>query len=287
MLSPALQHFEQASSTVVHAPEFDKEANLTAFNRSYRIKLAADLKRLKAIKSQSRRQQVKAEVLSEYQPYLDHVLNRVAVHRSQDNVLVWCILWAIDIGKLEMALPLIEIAFKHTMQAPEGFSRSLVEVVSEEVTKLALAHHPSDYLPVIQTLWAWVQHHDMSDIIKARLLKAYGLALASADAKQALALLEQAQALNKSIGVKSHIKRLQAGLVMPVTAKTVKRFNVSTRKAADLVGVSIPTFLKYAALNPENLPYLCLEAGKKKMFRFCESDVLAFKNKHTHGSKVA
>lgn len=263
----------------------------TRLNHLYRVslyQLKADHKRLQSIKSQTRRREVKREILTQYRDYLDGVLVAGITNSSgQDSVLVWCTLWAVDVGDIPQALDLLEYALKHGMTAPDGFSRSLADISTEEISKTVLAATPADYAAEMERLWQMVKGRDMSDIITARLCKAYGLAIANTDPHQAHTLLQQAQTLHPHIGVKSHLKRLSAGKPMETTAITAKRYDMPTRAAALAVGVSIPTFLKQALLNPKELPYICLESGKHKSFRFCKSDVETFLHKRTHGGAAA
>lgn len=251
--------------------------------RAHLIKLKSDLKRLSTIRSKIRKNEVKREILNEYRVYLDGVLTSGSETRSgQDSVVVWCAVWAVDIGEMPLAIALLDYAIRRNMTAPDGFSRSLVETITEEICKAALIAYPPDYLQILQNLWAMVSSLDMSDTITAKLYKAYGLALVETDSAAAAALLNKAQALKPNIGVKAHIKKLEGGKAVELNQVTAKKYDTPTRVAARLIAVSPPTLVKYAALYPSELPYVCIESGKHKAFRFCRADVEKFIAKRTH-----
>ncbi|MDQ5771006.1 phage terminase small subunit [Thiothrix subterranea] len=238
MLSLAAKHrvkVEAEQHVCTASPPTD-----TRLNHLYRVslyQLKADHKRLQSIKSQTRRREVKREILTQYRDYLDGVLVAGITNSSgQDSVLVWCTLWAADVGDIPQALDLL----KHGMTAPDGFSRSLADISTEEISKTVLAATPADYAAEMERLWQMVKERDMSDIITARLCKAYGLAIANTDPHQAHTLLQQAQTLHPHIGVKSHLKRLSAGKPVETTAITAKRYDMPTRAAALTVHPHIP-----------------------------------------------
>ena len=290
MQSPAAQHRVKVESGRRVCPDFPVTEERTN-DHQYRVhlhQLKADLKRLSSIRSQARRLDVKRELLTHYRDYLDGVLSNGTINRGgRDAVVVWCALWAVDVGDISQALPLATYAIQHNMAAPEGFNRSLIEVIIEEISKTVLAANPADYLPELEALGALVAGRDMSGTITAKLHKAYGLALAGTDPKQAAQWLERAQTLKPNIGVKAHLKKLQGGKPVATTTDTAKRYDLPTSTAAKLAGVSVPTFLKLASLNRAELPYVCFESGKHKAFRFCTSDVETFLQKRTHGGGAA
>lgn len=284
MLSPAMQHTTKADAGQTVSPNPVNPVRYSPHYRAHLIKLNADLKRLSSIRSQGRRLAVKREIVDDYRAYWEQVLGEGTTSRSgQDTVLVWCAVWSADVGDIANAVTLLAFALRHTMTAPEQFSRSLPEAITETVCNTVLEQNPVDYLPDLQKLAGLVEHLDMCDGIRAKLCKAHGLALASSDAEHAIRLLEQAQTLRGNIGVKRHLKTLKAGKVTEITTATLKKFDISTRQAATVLGVSSPTMTKYAALYPNELPYLCIQAGKHKAFRFCKQDIEQFKQRRIHG----
>lgn len=253
--------------------------------RAHWHKLSADLKRLAAIKSQTARLDYKRGALSEYGDYLDGVLLSGTTSRNKsDSVLVWCAVWSFDVGLMARGLELATYAINTGMAAPDGFNRSLVEVVTEEISRAALFGKPVDYVTELSTVWHLVEGKDKSDIITAKLCKAYGLALlGGGHIDRAEQLLNQAARLYPRIGVKSHLKKLAVNKPIATTNTAAKTYDLPTKKAAAMLSVSVPTFLKYACLNVAELPYICFESGKHKAFRFCKTDVEAFGQKRKHG----
>ena len=285
MLSPAMQHTAKAETGQTVCPNPVNPAREGAHYRAHLHKLTADLKRLSSIRSQGRRLAVKREVLNGYRAYCEGLLSGKHSRNGQDTVLVWCIVWAADVGDISNAIHWLAYALDKGMAAPEAFSRSLPEAIVETVCNTILEKNPTDYLVDLQTLSGLVSGLDMCDGIRAKLCKAHGLALASSDSEQAIHLLEQAQALRGNIGVKSHLKKLKAGKVTELNHKTLKLFDMPTRQAAKVLGISSPSMTKYAALYPNELPYLCIEAGKHKAFRFCKADIEQFKQRRIHGAE--
>lgn len=284
MLSRAAQHRVKIESGLNPSP--DSKPVDRAVNNQYRAalhQLKADIRRLSEIRNEQHRNAVKRGVIEQYRDYLEGVLIAGTSNRSgQDTVLVWCALWSVDVGDISGALRLGSYAIQHGMTAPQGFNRSLLETLIEDVSRFVLAHDPTAYRAELQTLWELSQGADMPTGIIAKLCKAYGLALADTDPDTAIDVLTQAQTLKPTIGVKGHLKKLQKGKPVAITATAAKRYELTTTKAAKMAGVSVPTFLKLAALNPMELPYICFQSGKNKAFRFCEADVKTFLKKHTH-----
>lgn len=283
MLSRAAQHRVKVESGLNACPD-SQPVERTA-NHQYRAalhQLKADIKRLSGIRNEVHRNAVKRGVIDEYRDYLDGVLATGTSNRSgQDAVLVWCALWSADVGDISGAVRLGSYAIQCGMKAPDGFNRSLLETLVEEISLFVIANHPPDYRQPIQTVWEWAAGADMPVGIIAKLCKAYGLAIADTDPDTALQVLTQAKDLKPNIGVKGHLKKLQGGKPVALTTDTAKRYDITTSKAARMAGVSVPTFLKLASLHAAELPYICFQSGKYKAFRFCEADIETFLQKRT------
>ena len=94
-LSPALRHKARAlaAKAAANAPE----GHLTA-GSAYELmlyKLAEDRRRLKQIQSVKQKIALKAEILPEYQDWIDGVLS--AGKGAQDDVLTTLLVWCIDV----------------------------------------------------------------------------------------------------------------------------------------------------------------------------------------------
>lgn len=283
MLSPAHGHRVKVEVGLETKPA--QPINPQAFTqyRSQFIKLQADQKRLAKIRSHQQRLKVKRDILLDYQDYLAGVLDGLHTPQGRtDSILVWCALWTLDIGEIQRGLQLATCALSRGMDTPEGFKRNLLETLSEEASKVILQAHPADYVSELAQLWTLTEGKDLQDKIRARLAKAYGLALFTQQPAQAEQLLSQAHALCSTIGVKGYLKKLQQGRPLPMTETHATVFDLTTRQAAQQVGVSVPTLLKYASLYPSELPFVCFESGKHKAFRFRTRDIQQFIQRRTH-----
>ena len=58
------------------------------------------------------------------------------------------------------------------------------------------------------------------------------------------------------------------------------RFELSTRDAAQRLGVSPPTLLKLSRQHPDLLPRLCIPTGQRKLYRFACQHVDDYKRHH-------
>ncbi|WP_298613247.1 phage terminase small subunit [uncultured Thiothrix sp.] len=277
MLSPAQAHRVKVEAGLENKPAQPINPQALTQYRAHQIKLQADQRVLAQIRSHQQRLKLKRELLQNYEDYLQGVL--AGSHELQgrtDNVLIWCTLWTLDTGDIRRGLQLAACALQRGMETPDGFKRSLLETLSEEASKAILQAHPVDYRAELEQLWQLTEGKDLQDKIRARLAKAYGLALLSTEPEQAVQLLNQAQTLCPTIGVKGYLKQLQQGKPIVMTETHAEVFDLSTRRAAQHIGVSVPTFLKYASLYPSELPFVCFESGKHRAFRFRTRDIERF-----------
>ncbi|MBB5447093.1 MULTISPECIES: phage terminase small subunit [unclassified Paraburkholderia] len=170
-----------------------------------RAKLAADQQRLKATKSIEKKIEIKREVLPDYGPYVTEVVARDA--GGQDDVLLTLMVWLVDVGAIYDALNIAEYAIRHGLTMPAPFERSLAEVVAESI-----AETPDVPATLLARVIALTDDHDMVDQVRAKLYKAYGLAVGADRPVVAAEALRRALALNDKIGVKRDIARLEASI---------------------------------------------------------------------------
>lgn len=285
MLSPAMQHRVKAEAGK-QVKEVATHASSTLY-RTLQLKLSADLRRLKTVRSRIQRAEIKRELLTEYKAYLDGVLaTDDDTSRAQDDVLVTCLIWAADAGEVQRATELAVYALRHHMRAPATYTRPLCELVAEEISRAALQQEPAKYLDALAKVWTLTAHRDMPDEVTARLCKAYGIALAvtGRDTELARTILQKALSLKPTIGVRSYLEKLDKGKPVALTPVTEKIYGLSTRKAAFLVGVSAPTFMKIVVSYPKELPFVSIQLGRRNVFRFCQEDIDQFMHKRTHNA---
>jgi hypothetical protein len=175
------------------------------------IQLAEDKRRLKEIQSFERKAELKAELLPEYAPYVDGVLESDA--GVQDDVLMTLMVWRIDAGDLWGALEIGKYAMAHNLVTPEQYKRDTATLLAEEVADYALNKVLSQKETVNPELVLLTQQttadHDMPDEVRSKLHKAVGVSVADMNHELALTHLNRALELNKNAGVKKLIERIE------------------------------------------------------------------------------
>jgi hypothetical protein len=204
-----------------------------------RVRLGVDLRRLKEIQSIERKVELKRELLPHYLEWVAGVL--AADSGAEDDVLTHAMIWSIDIGAFDAALPLAAYVIRHHLTLPERFSRTAPTYVCEEIAEAAIKRLGQDPDPedddnavanILRTLRAveeLVADQDIFDEVRAKLEKAMGLALLrSADAiapdadgpagarrgaqERGLRHLRRALELDKNTHVKKRIDQVERDL---------------------------------------------------------------------------
>lgn len=208
--SPARAHYEQtvAAQTPTEAQPLDRNAA-----NAYELmlhKLAEDKRRLKDVQSVERKAEVKAQLLPEYLPWIEGVLEGDS--GRQDDVLMTVFVWAIDIGQFDLALRIGAYAIAHQLTMPDQYKRDVPCVLAEEIADYALKQDEAGLValqPHIAQAATMTVNCDMPDEVKAKLLKANGYALRAAGLlTEAKDLLTRALQLHDKVGVKKDIERL-------------------------------------------------------------------------------
>jgi len=204
----------------------------------YELLLAAlgeDLKRLSEIQSTEKKIEAKRAMVEQYHPHISATLAAAQETGKavQDEILSTLMLWHIDIGEYEAALDMAEHVLRHGLRMPERFKRAAATVVTEEIAQAALAHDDAEKLferDILLRLEEMTADQDMPDQVTAKLYKALGLLMkktadvydagsddfmagAGVSARRAAhEYLKRALKLDKNIGVKKEIERLEAAL---------------------------------------------------------------------------
>lgn len=201
------------------------------------LKLRTDQVRLKALQSIEKRIELKRELLPEYAGWIQGRLD-AAVDASrgvQDDVFMTIMLWRIDVGDFDGALPMAQYALRFKLAMPEPFKRGVACIFAEEVAeaaiKLLAAGQPAP--AVLAQVSELVDGHDMPDEVRAKVHKALGLEAARVAGdeaactasgvpgaarifkERALVELQRALSLHAACGVKGEIKRLEKELNKP------------------------------------------------------------------------
>ena len=205
------------------------------------MRLTHDLRRLSEIKAIDKKVAAKREMMPEYLPWIDGVLEAGRCTNGNqlgptgaDLVLPTIMIWSIDIGDWARALELAAHVIRFGVAIPKQYARDVHTLVLEEIAVAALKvqakgeRFPLDVLEAVEELTLGV---DMHDEPRAKLMKAIGTELVAAAngatvdqvgdlADRALAKLQRAQDLHDRVGVKAQIKglvKLRAALPAPDT----------------------------------------------------------------------
>lgn len=213
MTSPARRHFQQAQAakaagaTPAHEPQKGDAHDLM------QMALVEDRRRLHDIQSIERKIEVKAELLPNYQPYIDGVLE--AGQGAQDDVLMTLMIWHLDVADIERGLTIATYALQHGLETPDQHKRTTATLVAEEIADHYLRLNDNlhdNALALLEQTEALTRDHDMHDQVRAKLFKALGQAQRDSDPATALVSLKRALELNDKVGVKKDIERLEREL---------------------------------------------------------------------------
>lgn len=216
----AEEHAAKAAAIDPHGPMQGSEHQLMLAT------LHAHKSTLKNIKAVENKIAAKVKLLTDFDPYIDGVLQADA--GAQDPVLVEVLVWQIDVGNWPRAMQLAEYALRHGLQMSDRYSRDLASVVMEETAEAAIAgklagHDAMVTLAKVDQLTTGLDIHDQ---VRAKLHKAIGWAAmgktttTEVDPKQlelqpvqiALEHLTRAVTLFEKVGVKKDVERLERRL---------------------------------------------------------------------------
>ena len=209
-LSHAKAHYQRTIAATAAAASAPADRSAANEYELMLVKLAEDKRRLKNIQSIENKIAVKRQLLPEYQPWLEGVI--LGNTGQQDDVFMTVLVWTIDTGDLEAAIPLADYAIRHNLAMPDQYQRTTACVIAEEAADLALKGPAVDVV-LLQAVAALTADHDMPDEVRAKLHKAIGYALRDAgqlvEARERLAYALQ---LHDKVGVKTDIERLDTQL---------------------------------------------------------------------------
>ncbi|OFC60773.1 terminase endonuclease subunit [Candidatus Erwinia dacicola] len=221
MLSPARRHLmrmeaveasQQASNPLRHANGYELML----------LKLNDDKRRLKKVRSQERKAELKRDMLPEYLPWVAGVLAKGK--GAQDAVLMTVMIWRLDAGDVPGALEIARYALAHGLVPPSGFKRDatgylLAEEVADAATRAWVLKTPVDTGPLLATI-ELTKSEDMPDQVRAKLHKITGYVLREAGrGLDAMQHLTRALQLNEGCGVKKDIERLATELKKQAIAR--------------------------------------------------------------------
>lgn len=239
MNSPARRHRERANALNLArqqglavaadaAPEIDENDPAAGEYRHLLAKLHEDLRTLHEIQSVQEKIARKREMIDSYLPWVNGALDAGAEGRAvQDEIVVTVMIWALDIQNWPLALDLGEHVLKHGLALPERYKRTPATLIVEELAEAAKADPASVPIEVLHRTADLSEGRDMPDQVKAKLLRAIGLAYAKmaetydpaaetavAGGKaglvaSALVTLRAALQFDKNVGVKKQVEQLE------------------------------------------------------------------------------
>lgn len=216
MLTPARRHrLRVASAKESEATAAGMAQNGDAYE-FMRAALTEDRRRLSDIQSIQSKVELKNTLLENYQPYVDGVLE--SGNGAKDDVVSTLMIWHVDCGEIASALKIAAYVLKHDMAAPDNYERTSATIIAEEVADYYLRKSASqeligDDILLINSAVAMTTGHDMPDQVRAKLLKAQGLALRDSESfEPALEALKKALELDVKAGVKAEINKLEKQL---------------------------------------------------------------------------
>ncbi|WP_298606917.1 phage terminase small subunit [uncultured Thiothrix sp.] len=189
---------------------------LQPLDRAMRYRLGADRARLKKIASMQRKAEVKAELISDYLPYLEGMM---AAGRG-DEVLTQVMIWAFDAENMPVFEQLARYALDNGIAMPTEFARPLGSWLAESVAKWTLrqfeAQANSPVANTVNPFALWISEQtaqmDMHDEIRAKLKRVCGELLVNSLPAIALDYFEAAIRLDPHIRIKKRITALREQL---------------------------------------------------------------------------
>lgn len=200
-LSPCQRHImhHQAKSAAGNSEDGQPEG--TQYELQL-IQLNQHRRQLKGIESRQRKQELKANIVPDYLPYVYGVIG--SGKAVQDEIVMTMLIWSIDAGLIDEALKIAAYCLEHSLQPSEQYNRKLPCLIAEEI-----ADRDGVEFEQLRAVHVLTSDMDMPDQVRAKLHKGMGLALAENDPVEALAHLERAIELHDSCGVKKQSEGLR------------------------------------------------------------------------------
>lgn len=221
MLSPARRHMMRQQAIEAAQQQSNPLRHATGYEQML-VKLNDDKRRLKKVRSNERKAELKRQMLPDYQPWVAGVLSQGKA--VQDAVLMTVMIWRLDTGDIPGALEIARHALTHGLVPPDGFKRDstaylLAEEVASAATRAWTVKAPVDINPLLATI-RLTESEDMPDQVRAKLHKITGYVLRDAGrADEALAHLTRALQLHEGCGVKKDIERLATAMKKQAAAR--------------------------------------------------------------------
>jgi hypothetical protein len=221
MTNPCRRHFQRVTAALEAAAVEPNQtmAGATAYEHQLN-QLLRDRLRLKQVQSNQGKAELKRQLLPEYVPYVQGVLE--AGQGAQDEVLTTVMVWRFDAGDFIGGLDIAEYVLKHKMVMPDRFARTLGCLVAEEVATAAFKAqkiNESFDLTILHRTAELTDAEDMPDQARAKLFLAMGRATLEGvteeqpgppgQAQAGIDLLKKAIELHDACGGKKDLERAE------------------------------------------------------------------------------
>ena len=182
-------------------PDADSPIELKFFN---------DWESLQGIQSQAKKNELKADFLPFYLPWIEGTL--AAGISDQNDMLVKLMVWALDTHDFTTATNIAEFALLNKMAMPEPFTRDVATVYAEQLASEVMknADNPSEHADILAKAIEVTNGSDMPDPVRAKLYRAYGDALKADKPTDAITAYDKAIAIYPDVGCKTDLAKLKA-----------------------------------------------------------------------------
>jgi len=257
MLTPARRHFESVMAQN-RGTAANTMADLTAYEQMLH-RLRIDKNRFRGIQNNKLKADTKAEVLPNYQGWVDGVL--ASDSGQADEVLTTVMLWHVDAGSIAEALRIGEYVIRHHLSMGDNFQRTAAVVLMDEICDPVLSHFKASQsdVPVsvdlLKALDGLTANEDVPEAVRAKLWKCIGYTLRTnpETLDEALEYLRKAIAEFSEIGVKRDIEildRLVKKAASNVTEST-EELNGGGNSGADIPRSAVTAM---TVINGESVP---------------------------------
>lgn len=174
------------------------------------LKFFNDWESLQGIQSQAKKNELKADFLPFYLPWIDGTL--AAGVSGQNDMLVQLMVWALDTHDFDTATRIAEFALLNNMAMPEPFTRDVATFYAEQFAHeiIKRIEDPSEYAETLAKAVEITNDHDIPDPARAKLYRAYGNALKDDKPSEAIVAYEKAIKLDEAVGAKSDLSKLKS-----------------------------------------------------------------------------
>ncbi|WP_413742289.1 terminase endonuclease subunit [Sodalis sp. RH15] len=210
MISPARRHVLRQNAIEAAQRVDDPLRHATGYELML-LKLNEDRRKLKQVRSQERKAELKRQMLPDYVPWVAGVLEHG--RGAQDAILMTVMIWRLDAGDIPGALDIARYALRYKLVTPETFTRPTPYLLAEDVAEAAIRAHtagePVNADHLLMTL-ELTDSEDMPDQVRAKLHKIIGYVLRDEGrSERALDHLKRALQLHSRCGVIKDIERLE------------------------------------------------------------------------------